>query len=117
MEGGREALLEILSLYNFTDSDAIKNQLNGILEVNSRSCVRRVRQSLRFALIQGTEIMLHFDEENYAGSSVYLFANVLSHFFGLYTGLNSFTQLIVTTKQREKELAKWHSRSGETSLV
>lgn len=117
VEGGREALLEILNLYNFTDSDAIKNQLNGILEVNSRSCVRRMRQPMRFGLVQGTEITLHFDEENYAGSSVYLFANVLSHFFGLYTGLNSFTQLIVTTKQREKELAKWHPRSGETSLV
>jgi type VI secretion system protein ImpG len=117
VEGGREALLEILSLYNFTESDVIKKQINGILEVSSRPCVRRVHQQMRFALVQGTEVTLHFDEEQYTGSGVYLFANVLSRFFGLYTGLNSFTQLVVTSKQREKALAKWLPRSGESSLV
>ncbi len=117
VEGGREALLEILSLYNFTDSDVVKKQINGIMAVNSRSCVRRVHQQMRFALVQGTEVTLHFDEEQYTGSGVYLFANVLSRFLGLYTGLNSFTQLVITSKQREKVLAKWLPRSGESSLV
>lgn len=117
VDGGREALLEILSLYNFTDSDVIKKQINGILKVSSRSCVRRVHQKMRFALVQGTEVTLDFDEEQFTGSGVYLFANVLNHFFGLYSGLNSFTQLIVTSQQREKVLAKWLPRSGETALV
>lgn len=117
VESGREALLEILSLYNFTDSDVVKKQINGILDVKSRSCVRRVHQKMRFALVQGTEVTLDFDEEQYTGSGVYLFANVLNHFFGLYSGLNSFTQLRVTSKQREKELAKWQPRSGEAALV
>lgn len=117
VEGGREALLEILNLYNFTDSDAIKKQLNGILEVKSRSCVRRMHQQMRFAIVQGTEVTLHFDEEQFTGSGVYLFANVLSRFLGLYTGLNSFTQLIVTSKQREKVLAICPPRSGELPLV
>lgn len=117
VEGGREALLEILSLYNFAESDVIKKQINGILTVSSRPCVRRVSQQMRFALVQGTEVTLDFDEEQYTGSGIYLFANVLSHFFGLYTGINSFTQLVVTTKQREKALAKWAPRSGESELV
>lgn len=117
VDGGREALLEILSLYNFSDSDVVKKQLNGILDVKNRPCVRRVHQQMRFALVQGTEITLDFDEEQYAGSGVYLFANVLNHFFGLYSGLNSFTQLVVTSKQREKALAKWLPRSGEITLV
>ncbi len=117
VDDGREALLEILSLYNFTDSDVVKKQLNGILEVKSRSCVRRVHQQMRFALVQGTEVILHFDEEQYTGSGIYLFANVLSRFFGLYAGLNSFTQLVVTSKQREKVLAIWLPRSGELPLA
>jgi type VI secretion system protein ImpG len=94
----------------------VKKQLNGIMDVKSRSCVRRVHQKMRFALVQGTEVTLHFDEEQYT-AGVYLFANVLARFFGLYTGLNSFTQLVVTSKQREKALAIWLPRSGETALV
>jgi type VI secretion system protein ImpG len=117
IEDGREALLEILNLYNFTDSEAVKKQINGILEVKSRSCVRRIHQNMRFALVQGNEIKLDFDEEQFTGSGVYLFASVLSHFFGLYSGLNSFTQLTVTSKQREGELARWQPRSGEAAIV
>lgn len=117
VEGGREALLEILSLYNFTDSEVVKKKINGILEVTSRPCVRRTQQKMRFALVQGTEVKLHFDEDQFMGSGVYLFANVLNRFVGLYTGINSFTQLVVTSKQREKELAKWTPRSGERPVI
>jgi type VI secretion system protein ImpG len=116
-KGGREALLEILSLYNFSDSSVIKKQIEGILDVKSRSCVRRVRQQLRSALVQGTEVTLVFDEDQFTGSGVYLFASVLDHFFGLYCGLNSFTQLVATSKQREKVLAIWPPRAGPAILV
>jgi type VI secretion system protein ImpG len=115
--GGREALLEILSLYNFSDSSVIKKQIEGILDVKSRSCVRRVRQQLRSALVQGTEVTLVFDEDQFTGSGVYLFASVLDHFFGLYCALNSFTQLVATSKQREKVLAIWPPRVGAAILV
>jgi type VI secretion system protein ImpG len=116
-EDGREALLEILSLYNFTDAAVIKKQIAGITKVSSRPCIRRVRQLQRVAFVRGTEIALEFDEDQYIGSGIYLFASVLEHFFGHYCALNSFTQLTVTSQQREKTVALWPPRLGAAILV
>lgn len=117
VEGGRDSLLEILNLYNFSDSQVVRKQINGIVDVMSRPCVRRAHQEMRFALLQGTEVKLHFDEEQFTGSGVYLFANVLNRFLGLYAGINSFIQLVATSKQREKELAKWKPQSGQKPII
>jgi len=114
---GREALLEILSLYNFADSSVIKKQIAGITQVSSQPCIRRVVQLQRVAFVRGTAIALEFDEDQYSGSGIYLFASVLEHFFGHYCALNSFTQLTVTSKQREKALATWPPRIGAAILV
>ncbi len=34
-----------------------------------------------------------------------------------YAGINSFIQLVVTSKQREKELAKWKPQSGQKPVI
>ena len=115
--GGREIFLEMLSLYNFTDTVAIKKQISGITSVESEPCVVRVNSLQRSAFVRGTRVTLEFDESEYTGSGVYLFASVLEHFLGLYCTVNSFTELHVKTKQREKVLAKWPARIGDAILV
>ena len=50
---------------------------------------------------RGIEVTVEFDEEQYVGTGVYLFASVLERFLGLYASLNSFTQLVARTRQRE----------------
>ena len=66
---------------------------------------------------RGLEVTVQFDEEKFVGSGVFLFASVLEKFLGLYTSLNSFTQLIATTQQREGPLKKWPPRAGEQILL
>jgi type VI secretion system protein ImpG len=117
VEGGREALLEILSLYNFSDSSVIRKQISGITRVSSGPCVARVGSGQRLAFVRGTEVELEFDEDQYIGSGIYLLASLLERFFGLYCAVNSFTRLKVTTKQRERMLAQWPPRTGEAILV
>jgi type VI secretion system protein ImpG len=114
---GREALLEILDLYNFSRSPAIRAQIAGITKVASRPGVARIGPPQRGAFVRGTEVELEFDEDAFAGSGVYLFGRVLEQFLGLYCALNSYVQLTVRTKQREKELAKWPPRTGEAILI
>ena len=58
-----------------------------------------------------------FDEEQFAGGSVYLFASVLDHFLGLYTSLNSFCVLAARTRQRKEILREWRPRAGWKTLV
>ena len=117
VEGGRAALVEILRLYNFANTQAITKQIQGIIEVRSEPDTALISLPQRAAFCRGTRIILEFDEDQYAGAGVYLFASVLDHFLGLYTTLNSFIRLTVTTRQREKELATWPPRAGDRPLV
>jgi type VI secretion system protein ImpG len=116
-EGGRDALQEILKLYDFSDSTVIRQQIAGITKVASRRVIGRPASMPWNGFCRGIEITLEFDEDLYVGSGVFLFASVLEKFFGLYGSLNSFTQLIATTKQREEPLKRWLPRAGEQILL
>jgi type VI secretion system protein ImpG len=116
-EGGREALQEILKLYDLADSSVSRQQIAGIIGINSRQVVGRPASMPWNGYCRGLEVTINFDEEKFVGSGVYLFASVLEKFLGLYTSLNSFTQLIAKTQQREQPLRQWPPRAGEQILL
>jgi type VI secretion system protein ImpG len=123
-EEGREALQEILRLYDFSDAESVqqsavvRNLIDGITSVRSRTVVgRRTGASGVPGFCQGVEVTLEFDEQKYMGTGVLLFASVLERFLGLYVNINSFSQLIAKTKQGEGYYKKWPPRAGEQSLL
>jgi type VI secretion system protein ImpG len=116
-DGGREALREILRLYDFSDSPAIREQINGIVDVSSRRVVGRPSSMPWNGFCRGLEVAIEFDEEKYVGAGLYLFASVLEKFLGLYASLNSFTQLVARTRQRKEPLKRWPPRAGEQILL
>jgi len=116
-EGGREALQEILRLYDFADSSVIRQQIAGVTNVTSRRVVGRPASMPWNGFCRGIEVTIEFDEDQYVGSGVFLFASVLEKFLGLYGSLNSFTQLVAVTKQREEPLKRWTPRAGEQILL
>ena len=117
VEGGREALLEILSLYNYADSASLRKQISGIVEVHSKPSVTRIGTAPRMAFVRGTDIELGFDEDQYVGSGVYLLSRVLDLFFGLYCTGNSYTRLSVRSRQREEPIAQFAPRAGALHLI
>lgn len=117
VDGGREALQEILRLYDFSGSPVVRQQIAGILDVRSRRVVGRPNSMPWNGFCRGLEVTVDFDEEHYVGTGVYLFASVLEHFFGLYSSLNSFTQLVARTRQRKELLKRWPPRAGEQILL
>ena len=116
-EGSPQALQEILRLYDFSDSSVVHQQIEGITAVSSRRVTRRPTSLAWNGFCRGMEVTLEFDENKYVGSSVYLFASVLEKFFGLYASLNSFTQLVARTQQRERPIKQWPPRAGEQILI
>jgi len=116
-EGGREALQEILKLYDFEGSSVIQQQIAGIVDVQSRRVVRRPATMPWNGFCRGLEVTITFDEEKYVGSSAFLFASVLERFLGLYASLNSFSQLIARTRRRQEPLKRWPPRAGEQILL
>jgi type VI secretion system protein ImpG len=115
--GVPEALQEILQLYNFTDSSAIRKQILGITGIESRRVVRQIGNRIGAGFVRGMETTIEFDEEQFVGSGMFLLASVLERFLALYTSLNSFNQLVIKTKQRQEEMKRWQPRAGEQILL
>jgi type VI secretion system protein ImpG len=114
---GLQALREILRLYSFTQDPALQQQVDGIRTLSSRQVVRRLGPDAWRGWCRGLEVTLGFDERLYVGSSAFLLAAVLRHFVALYTAVNSFTQLVITSQQREGIWKQWPPIAGVQSLL
>lgn len=112
-----EALKEILRLYNFKDSSATRALIDSIQSLKARNVNAPLHIDGRATLCRGTEIEIEIDDANFTGSSSFLFATVLEHFFGLYCSINSFTRLLVKRKNKEGYLKKCPPRAGEKTLL
>jgi type VI secretion system protein ImpG len=113
---GPDALQEILKLYDFSDSSATRQQINGITGVEARRVLRPIGTS-HAGFVRGVEVKVDFDEQQFIGSGVFLFASVLERFLGLYASVNSFTQMVATSRQREGILKRWPARAGEQIVL
>lgn len=111
--GGEDALKEILSLYDFENTAATRQQIQGIAGLTSRYVTKRVGRSF----CRGVQATLTFDEEKYVGAGLFLFSAVLDRFFGQYVSVNSFSQLEVKTLQKKDLVKRWPPRSGDRILV
>jgi type VI secretion system protein ImpG len=116
-DGSPEALQEILFLYDLLDSSATRKQIKGLKRLKSRPVVRQTGNRIGAGFVRGIETTIEFDEEQYVGSGLFLFACVLERFLGLYASVNSFNQLVAVTSQREGILKRWPPRAGEQILL
>jgi type VI secretion system protein ImpG len=116
-EGSPLALREILNLYNFADSLVTRRQILGIVSIESHKAVRQMGERIGTGFVRGMETTITFDEEQFVGSGLYLFASVIDRFLGLYTSVNSFNQLSVRTLQREEPIKHFPARAGEQELL
>ena len=114
---GPIALREILRLYSAFADASVQNQINGVRALTTAQVVRRMNGTAWRGFVRGTEIQLLLDEDAFTGGSAFLFASVLRHFFGLYTGINSFTQLSLRSTRRDQIWKTWQPLAGEQSLL
>lgn len=112
-----EALQEILHLYNFNDSSVTRKQILGITAIESRKAVRKIGGRIGAGFVRGIETTVTFDEEQFVGSGMFLFACVLERFLGLYASLNSFNQTVLRTEQREGDVKQFPVRAGEQDVL
>jgi len=117
VDGGTEPLQEILRLYNFTGSAYADKQIQGVAAISSKRQFARVVSENGVAFARGTLVDLTFDEEQFAGGGVFLFAAVLEYFLGLYAGMNSFSQLAAHSVQRREAIRRWPPRAGQKVLI
>jgi type VI secretion system protein ImpG len=117
VDDGKEALQAILRLYDFGDSPFSRKQIDGILSVSSSPGFARLISDYGIGFARGKDVRIEFDEEQFVGAGVFLFAAVLEQFLGQYVSLNSFCQLTALSKQRKEVLRKWPPRAGRDILL
>ena len=113
VQGGEGALKEILSLYDFDNSQSTKRQISGIVSLKSEYVTKRIGQSF----CRGVRVTLECDENKFGSRGFYLFASILERFLGQYVSVNSFSQLAVKARNNEEVLKEWLPRSGNQILL
>ncbi|HWQ08628.1 MAG TPA: type VI secretion system baseplate subunit TssF, partial [Holophaga sp.] len=114
---GKEALQEMLSLYNHAGSAAIARQIQGIVSVRAQPVTARLPGRGFASVARGVDVAMTFDEHSYAGSCLFLFASILERFLAFFCPPNSFVKFRMSTLQRGGEVAQWPPRAGETALI
>lgn len=112
-ESATEALKEILRLYDFKDSSVSKGLVDSIMSVNARQISAPLSIDGHSTMCRGVEIEITLKEEYLTGSSSYLYATILEHFFSLYCSINSFSRTLVKINNKEGFLKKCPPRAGE----
>lgn len=115
-EGSLPALRELLRLYRFNPTQS-EDQINGIRRMSCRPVLRHLGDDAWRGYRQGLEVTLTLDETLYVGSSALLLTAVLSRFFGLYSAINSFTQLVVKSEQRQGTWKTWDPMAGALAVL
>ena len=113
VQGGEEALREILSLYDFDNSPATRQQINGIVSLHSQYITKRMGQGF----CRGVEVTIEFDEDKFVGTGLYLFACILERFLAQYVSVNSFSRLIAKSMQKKEVIKQWPPRNGNRVLL
>ena len=107
VEEGADSFRELLRLNNFSNALTAERQIDGILSVSSRPHFTRLVSENGVILARGTRVEIELDEERFVGSGAYTFCSILEVFLGLYTSMNSFSQLVARTRQRRGVMKQW----------
>ncbi len=104
----REALVELLELYDWTDTAANQRRIAGIREVSWTA----KEMTYRGGIIRGSEVTIEVDSEHFAGEGdLNLFGTVMSAFLSMYATMNSFVHLTVVSRPSGRRYA-WTPHSG-----
>jgi type VI secretion system protein ImpG len=85
--------------------------------VRSAPTHARVVTEHGIAFARGRRVEILFDEEQFPGGGMFLFASVMERFLALSASMNSFTQLVARSRQRRRPVREWAPRSGWRTLV
>lgn len=108
---GAAALRELLRLYGDPTDSALQMQIEGLRQVTSKPCTRRLPMPGPIVFGRGLEIGLEFDENAFRGTGVFLLGAVLERFLTRYVSINSFTETVMRTTERG-EVMRWRAKPG-----
>jgi len=116
-ETALSTLKETLKLYDFKNTPENKALIENIVGIELKNATARVNQKGRISFCSGTEILLTFGTDHFAGSGIFFFSAILDHFFSQFAAINSFTRLSIKFKGQDNIYHQWPSRAGNITLL
>jgi type VI secretion system protein ImpG len=113
---GAATLREMLRLYGDLSDATVQKQIQGVRFIRSEPIIRQLPTTGPLTFGRGLEITVTFDEESFEGVGVYLLGAVLEQFFAKYVSINSFTETVLRTTQRQ-EVMRWPTRIGRRHIL
>lgn len=115
-EAGAVALRELLTLYCDEFDSAAQRQIEGVKSVHSRPIVRRIPVPGPISFGRGLEVTLTCDDGAFEGTGAFLLGAVMQHFLARYVSVNSFTETVLRTLERN-EVARWPAQIGKRQIA
>ncbi|MBU6246123.1 MAG: type VI secretion system baseplate subunit TssF [Xanthomonadaceae bacterium] len=115
-EQGAAALREMLTLYCDEFDSSARRQIEGLKAVNAAPIVRRIPVPGPISFGRGLEITLTCDDGAFEGTGAFLLGSVMQHFFARYVSVNSFTETVLRTLERN-EVARWPAQLGKRQIL
>jgi type VI secretion system protein ImpG len=114
---GLDDFRKMLALYDLPRSPAAQRLIAGIRGLEHGAVRAWVRTAPISTLMPGIGIRMSVDEEAFAGSSLFVFARVLDHYFALNGQLNCFTRLQVVSSLSGQEILACDPRHSSQPLA
>lgn len=115
-ESAAAMLRQMLELYTDSGRSADMRQLEGILSVKTEPAIRQVKFRCHIEVAHGMKVSVRIDESAFEGSGAYVLGAVLERFFARYATVNSFTETVLESVQRN-EIQKWPVSIGQRSTL
>lgn len=112
-----EALKEIVRLYANMIMIEDRPEIEALNNLQTETITRRFNIDTWRGFLQGTKVMLTFEQIGNRETHAFLFASVLNRFFSLYASINSFTQLEIINNKRQGIWKQWPALSGNKKLL
>jgi type VI secretion system protein ImpG len=113
---GAGTLREMLSLYADYNDPRVQKQIAGVRSIRSEPIIRQLSTSGPLTFGRGLEITITLDDDSFEGVGVFLLGAVLEQFFAKYVSINSFTETVLRTAQRQ-EVMRWPTRIGRRHIL
>ncbi|MDQ5907959.1 MAG: type secretion system protein ImpG [Pseudomonadota bacterium] len=113
---GAAALRELLALYGDLSEGGVRQQIDGVISVQSQPITRRAPIPGPIAFARGLEVAVNLDESAFEGAGAFLLGAVLERFFAKYASINSFTETVVRSTERG-EIMRWPARIGRRQIL
>lgn len=109
-------LIQMLEMYCDSDRSADSRQLEGILAVRTEPVVRQMKHKSHIEVARGMQVTVLIDEAAFEGSGAFVLGSVLEQFFARHATVNSFTETVLESVQRN-EIKRWPVSIGLRSTL